>query len=63
MTNIEKARDIMQTIRWNESRNGGPDYETRRDALNGILGLLNKHGDSRLKGLCLAAINANRGRV
>lgn len=60
MTNIQKARDIMSQIRWNESRNGGPDYETRRDALNVILGLMNAEGDSRLKGLTLAAIQENR---
>ncbi len=63
MTNVQKARDIMSQIRWNESRNGGPDYETRRDALNTILGLMNAEGNSRLKGLCMKAINENRKGV
>ncbi len=60
MTAIEQAREIMSRVRWQEARDGFIDYDTRKSALNAVLGLLNKHGDNALKGKCLKAINANR---
>ncbi len=60
MTAIEQAREIMSRVRWQEARDVFIDYNTRKDALNAVLGLLNKYGNNSLKGKCLKAINANR---
>lgn len=59
MTNKQKAREIFATIRQQESRYG-VDLETRAQALSVVLGLANKDGDSRFKGMALKAISENR---
>jgi hypothetical protein len=60
MTNIQKAREIMNNVRWQEAREGRVCHETRKQALGVLLGLLNRHGDKRLVSACFRAMNFNR---
>lgn len=59
MTNRQRAREIFATIRQQEAMHG-VDYETRAQALSVVLGLMNKDGDPRFKGMALRAISENR---
>jgi len=60
MNTKQQIMDIMSNVRWCEARDGFIDHETRRGALCAVLGLLNRVGDARLKGMCMRAINENR---
>ena len=65
MTNKQQAREIFATIRSQEEIYG-LDLETRAQALSVVLGLMNRDGDPRFKGMTLKAIAENRlniGRV
>ena len=59
MTNKQQAREIFATIRSQEAIHG-IDLETRAQALCAVLGLMNKDGDPRFKGMALKAISENK---
>ena len=57
---MHKAIEILDNLKWQEARDGKPCYQSRRNALNAILGILNSEGKQHLKGLCFKAINEAR---
>lgn len=54
-----EALNIIKNVRWTEARDGFIDHENRKAALNAALGMINRSGDNRLKGLAFRAINEN----